>query len=156
MIRKGMMLAFIGATLVGCGTGSVKEKLGLKMSAPDEFMVVSRPSLVTPPDFTLPEPGTKAAAQSTARQQARTTLLGSAGQRNNAGSQAENALLGKAGAVSADASIRAVIDAENQVKKEDESGLLSGLVASLNKEENIINADEEAKRLKEAEAPAAE
>lgn len=47
------------ALLAACSTGEVRDTLGLKRDAPDEFRVVSRPPLSVPPDFTLqkPDPG---------------------------------------------------------------------------------------------------
>jgi hypothetical protein len=46
-------------TLAACEGGEVKESLGLNRESPDEFVVVSRPPLSVPPEFTLlpPEPG---------------------------------------------------------------------------------------------------
>jgi hypothetical protein len=37
-------------------TSSMKRKIGLTKKAPDEFMVVSQPDLVTPPNFDLVDP----------------------------------------------------------------------------------------------------
>lgn len=45
--------------LAACGSGDVRDTLGLDKSAPDEFKVVSRPPLSVPPEFDLrpPTPG---------------------------------------------------------------------------------------------------
>lgn len=54
-MKKQFVCILTGLLLVGCD-GDVKESLGLKREAPDEFRVVSRPPLSVPPDFRLRPP----------------------------------------------------------------------------------------------------
>jgi hypothetical protein len=73
-------------TLAACDGGEVKETLGLNRESPDEFVVVSRPPLSVPPEFTLipPEPG---AVREGARSAdtARSVLVDSAAQSSEGG-----------------------------------------------------------------------
>lgn len=57
-MKKSFALAIALTTLLtGCETApDIKSTLGLKKSAPDEFMVISNPPLTTPPDFSLTAP----------------------------------------------------------------------------------------------------
>lgn len=70
-------LLFSLFVLTACESGEVRDSLGLTRRAPDEFVVVSRPALSVPPDFSLvaPEPGKQGPRQST-ELQARSALLG--------------------------------------------------------------------------------
>ena len=67
--------------LAACG-GDVKESLGLNKEAPDEFVVVSRPPLVVPPDFDLqpPRPGASPPHVATPEQMAHDALIGKSDQ----------------------------------------------------------------------------
>ena len=60
-----------------CGGKSVGESLGVSRDAPDEYTVVSRPSLAVPPDFNLrpPQPG-EAPREPTADEAARSIITG--------------------------------------------------------------------------------
>ncbi len=56
-MRKILVLAAAFATLTACGDGqNARDILGLGKKTPDEFRVVARPPLSTPPDFTLRPP----------------------------------------------------------------------------------------------------
>ncbi|NBX73966.1 MAG: DUF3035 domain-containing protein [Alphaproteobacteria bacterium] len=52
------LLAVVVVTALG-GCGSVRENLGLGRQPPNEFLVVDRPSLAVPPNFSLRPPGTQ-------------------------------------------------------------------------------------------------
>lgn len=54
-MKKLTSLSILITCLSGCSSG-VKETLGIKKTAPDEFYVVSNPDLTVPPDFTLVDP----------------------------------------------------------------------------------------------------
>ncbi len=51
-----LALVALCALLSGCGGQNARDILGLGRKAPDEFRVVSRPPLSTPPDFQLRPP----------------------------------------------------------------------------------------------------
>jgi hypothetical protein len=63
--------------LAACDSATVGDTLGMNRVAPDEFTVVSRPSLAVPPEFTLrpPRPGEPPRGAS-ANEVARTVLTG--------------------------------------------------------------------------------
>lgn len=81
MVRRMKRLRFISIlgllALTACETSEVRETLGLSRKAPDEFVVVSRPALSVPPDFSLvaPDP-TKEGPRASTSEQARSALLG--------------------------------------------------------------------------------
>lgn len=78
MIRARHILPFAFLALTACQSGEVSETLGLNRSAPDEFVVVSRPPLSVPPEFDLtpPRPGEESPHAVSTEQQARKLLLG--------------------------------------------------------------------------------
>lgn len=86
MVRsmKQYRLAFMVSllALTACESGEVRDSLGLGRTAPDEFVVVSRPALSVPPDFTLvpPEPGAEGPRAST-EEMAREALIGTTEER---------------------------------------------------------------------------
>jgi hypothetical protein len=66
------------AVLAACSGNDVTQTLGLNKEAPDEFVVVSRPPLVVPPEFDLmpPRPGEESPHAQSTESQARKLLLG--------------------------------------------------------------------------------
>lgn len=86
MVRsmKQYRLAFMVSllALTACESGEVRDSLGLGRTAPDEFVVVSRPALSVPPEFTLvpPEPGAEGPRAST-EEMAREALIGTTEER---------------------------------------------------------------------------
>jgi hypothetical protein len=64
--------------LTACGSGTVRETLGINRSAPDEFRVVSRPPLSVPPQFNLRPPSVTAESPTVipADSQAKALVLG--------------------------------------------------------------------------------
>lgn len=63
--------------LAACEGETAKDMLGMSRAAPDEFVVVSRPPLSVPPEFTLEAPDpTKQGPRASTREQARTALIG--------------------------------------------------------------------------------
>lgn len=67
------------ALIAACSGNDVRDTLGLDRSAPDEFVVYSRPPLSVPPEFDLkpPRPGEENPNQVPTDAQARELLLGS-------------------------------------------------------------------------------
>ncbi len=64
--------------LAACGSGSVKETLGINRKAPDEFRVVARPPLSVPPQFNLQPPSASAESPTVvpADKQAKSLVIG--------------------------------------------------------------------------------
>lgn len=80
MTHLRRLLPYTLLLLTACSGGDVGDTLGLNKQAPDEFVVVSRPPLVVPPDFDLapPRPGEESPHAVSTEQQARKLLLGGA------------------------------------------------------------------------------
>ena len=78
MMTFRKLLPFALLALAACSGSDVSNTLGLNKRAPDEFVVVSRPPLVVPPEFDLepPRPGAEAPHAVSTEQQARRLLLG--------------------------------------------------------------------------------
>lgn len=62
MKKNVILVGLLAAALTSCG-GDVKDKLGMRKPAPDEFLVISNPPLSVPPSFDLVEPGSEPIAQ---------------------------------------------------------------------------------------------
>ena len=101
------------AVMAVTGCQNVKEQLGVGRHSPDEFTVVKRAPLTLPPDYNLRVPSTGSAPPAAiASNQAKTIVLGEAGNTATQGS-AEEQLLRKMGAQNARSDIRDVISEEN-------------------------------------------
>ena len=173
-MRPIMIALIASALLAGCG-GGVRETLGLKRSAPDEFRVVSRPPLSVPPEFSLrpPAPGEEGPAQASTRDQAAALVLGEDNvqqtleQKQAAQGTAETAVpvvtahplattgdskfLSNAGAEQASPDIRSVIHQETTaaaIEKEDSSSLWDGWLTSKEAKEPMVDAKGEAERIR--------
>ena len=178
--RAALVLVTLAAiTLSGCGD-STKRVLGLERTAPDEFAVVPRAPLSQPPDFNLrpPRPGADDLTTLSTREQARQAVFrgdtpadpnrsdtdrlrfgsGPATQaapsesvtRNTTG---ESALLSRAGALETDPLIRSQVDRESSVLvQENENFVRSLLGLSQDSPAAVVDADAEARRIREAQA----
>ncbi len=154
MNKKLLQISISIATitlLAGC-EGNIKESLGLKKKAPDEFLVFSHPNLDVPPNFYLTPPTTKAIEgnRNKIRDEARNILISN--KENNISSKkatkGESNFLSKVG--KADPSIRELLKEDSDVAAiENEEGFFEKILAPIkNKEsEPIIDADAEKKRL---------
>ncbi len=124
MRRTGRLaLAALAAVTAGCevgsqggGGGGLRETLGLAAPPPDEFLIVSRAPLQTPPDLRAlppPQPGapSRVEVNPATRAQAALAGAGSAGVAAQA-SQGEQALLAASGAGAADPAIRQELAAD--------------------------------------------
>ncbi len=157
--------------LTACESGSVQETLGLSRTAPDEFTVVSRPSLSVPPEFNLrpPKPGEPPRGAS-ADEQARAALLGKEAKptetidsivdpknptavppvlESSGPTVAGDALLKRAGADMAKDDIRDLLggDAERKDANKEAKSLIERL--SGGKKEPVVDAKKEAERLRD-------
>ncbi len=159
MLRFSLVAAMILA-LSACS--GVKKQLGLTKQSPDEFKVVARAPLSLPPDFSLrpPEPGIPRPQEGTTSQQAKNAVF----RLNQPESEAlepidesdgrspgELSLLKAAGAGQSDPNIRRVLDAETlRINAEDDDFLEASVFwRDPQAPGDIVDAEEEAKRLRE-------
>lgn len=148
--------------LTACDNNSIAETVGLQRHAPDEFTIVSRPSLSVPPEFTLRPPLAGAPPRGVASDEAARQLLTGTSPvvTSDAPSSGASVLLQKAGAEKAQEDIRTQLG-EDDTKPADTSKA-NTLLEKLNgadKAEPIVDARKEAERLrtnKDAGKPATE
>jgi hypothetical protein len=168
-MKKSIALFLVTAPLLAACEGNMQQSLGLNREAPDEFTVVSRPPLSVPPEFTLrpPRPGETPEAIS-ADSKARSVLLSpsmssgaaTAVSATDTPSTAAASLLRRAGADSADSSIREKlgVDARTPLDTSNAKTLLEQLRGK-EKREPTVDAEKEVERLrsnKEAGKPITE
>ena len=168
---QGITALLLVATLAltACDSSTMSDTLGLNRTAPDEFTVVSRPSLSVPPEFSLrpPRPGEPPRGAS-ADEQARAALLGKEAKpqetidsirepntpsgvtpvlESPGGSAGSDALLKRAGAENAKDDIRDQLGGDAAAPNKTESkSLLEKL--SGGKQEPVVDAKKEAERLR--------
>jgi hypothetical protein len=157
ILGSALLLAL--GTLGGCGEFS--RALGLEKSPPDEFTVVAGAPLALPPDFGLRPPRSASDKPSTetttdkARQTVfrmadapKPTTVATAAATASAG---EQALLGKAGALDADASVRAKVDQEAKHAGERDKGFINDLMfwQAAPVIDETVDSSKEAQRLSE-------
>lgn len=159
--------------LTACDGNEVRESLGLNRTAPDEFVVYSRPPLSVPPEFELkpPRPGEENLGASSTEAQARELLLGTKKQpasldevaetpdvdtavtpvlTSDAPSGAQSSFLSKAGVDAANPDIREklakdVVEAPKKAKKAE--SLYESIVGA-ETAEPVVDAQKEAERLR--------
>jgi hypothetical protein len=110
------------------GCAGIGKALGNGKNPPDEFAIATKAPLVVPPDYSLrpPKPGESRPQELTPSQRAQQVLIGDAtAAPPTAG---EQQLLQKAGAMTADANIRAVLAAENGGRAEKDRSLANQLM----------------------------
>lgn len=168
-------LAALMFSLTGCGEGqNARDILGLGRKVPDEFRVVARPPLSTPPDFQLrpPSHGEESLGLPPADLQAKSLIIdgrdisnidydyrrkmGGADTAVNVvdtyslGSDADKALLSHAGVSQADPNIRELIYQERMLlEKENKDNWLApkkddGVIVDAAKEKQRLEANKEA------------
>jgi hypothetical protein len=147
--------------LIGCGGGQSGNILGLRKTAPDEFLVISRAPLSLPPDYALRPPSESSArAQDKApRQQAQQSLFATTqGTSAESGvkatdnrSAAEVALLTQSNALGADKNIRDLVNRESAILAQEGGQFVERLIFWRSKPLPgvILDPKLEAKRLQE-------
>lgn len=157
-------LAAAGLALALAGCEGVKKQLGFTKQPPDEFRVVKRAPLSLPPDYQLrpPMPGATRPQEGTPNDQAREAVFRNTEDRQagleaipaDGRSRGERALLARAGAQNADPQIRQIVNRETQQLVEQNRGFLDQLIfwRSQPGPENVVDAQAEAKRLRENSA----
>jgi hypothetical protein len=150
------LVAGAAAILTVGGCDQLREVAGVTKRAPDEFTVVTHAPLSLPPDFNLrpPKPGAPRPQEDSARSQAQTALIGSAGVGDLKGTQGEVALLQSAGAQGADPAIRQVIDTETTDLIASDSDFVQRLIFWQNADAagTTIDPTAESKRLQNNQA----
>lgn len=124
--RTGVCLVLIAAMSSGCaGFGRA---LGGGKNPPDEFAITTKAPLVVPPDYALrpPKPGESRPDELSASERARQVLMGDA--TSVPPTPGEQQLLKKANAMTADPSIRAILDAENGDRADKDRSLANQLM----------------------------
>jgi hypothetical protein len=152
--RKILFLALMaGVSLSACQ--SVREAAGIAKEPPDEFAVVTKGSLIIPPDYNLRPPKSGAAPlnQSSPTDTAQSTLFGSdpnsiAATITGNYSPGEKLLLANANAANADNSIRQQIASDDsQLEGADQSFTDQVLFRGGSGKDSGVDADAEVKRI---------
>jgi hypothetical protein len=145
--------ATIVVLLCGCSSSSLSRAFGLTRDAPDEFTVVTRAPLSTPPDFSLrpPEPGVARPQETSDRSLAESALVpeSALGGPPVGMSPGQAAIVRDAGG-SAPANIRQQVDQEARVDEAND-GFIDKLLywRKPDSQHAVVDASEEAKRLRD-------
>ena len=146
-------LLFTVAFLCSCSGGEVKKTLGLSRGGPDEFMVISRPPLSVPPDFSLEPPSEKELLSNNQTSLEAEAVLFSQNNNKSSGkaSKGELALLREANTNEANPKIREVLIQEQKEQEQviEEKGPLDSITDYLTfgKDEPTVDVDKEEERL---------
>lgn len=165
MRHTSLILLMVGATVALTGCESAKKAFGGKKSAPDEFVVFSRPPLSQPPDFSLrpPTPGVARPQSTSTTDEARDALLGTnnSAQRRAASTASAGstpglqALIKKAGAEQADPNIRRKINEETSILAEEDQRLVDKMIFWVDDKPfqgTVLDPEKEQKRIRQAQA----
>ena len=156
--RAAAVGCLAAGTLVLAGCGGWRQTLGLDHAPPDEFQVVQQAPLSLPPDFTLrpPQPGVPRPQDVAATNAAEETVFGlkrapGEARLREAATPGEAGLLAKAGAANAEPGIRPLLDAETRSLVAADQHWIDHLLFWQTQDPpyTVVNAEEEAKRLKE-------
>ena len=171
--RSGLcLIAAAGVVLALGACESFQETLGLTKQVPDEFAVVTKAPLTLPPDYNLrpPAPGAPRPQEKTPSEEARNALWKDPAETTQSAqskplpwqdsanaadtaktSGGEAALLKLAGAENPDPNIRRVVARDNSRIAEKDKSFVNRLIfwQTPEPEGTVVNASEEAKRLRE-------
>jgi len=170
-MKKILSLALL-ITLTGCAGSDVKNTLGLKKKAPDEFMVMSHPALTVPPSFELPEPqsqgsaapkdfSTNNAKQAVFGESKNTTVAAPSTKKGSKKAAADNLFLNKAGVEQNQGNIRTLLEEDvratedPQPEDDEQQGFFSRLFSPIELDETpdpIVSPAAEKQRIKDAKA----
>lgn len=147
MKNRNLLALALLISVSACG-GDVKETLGMRRSAPDEFAVERRPKLDVPPEFKLRPPvaGDLGLKESAIRDELRTEVLGAS--TPVIGGNAESVLLQKTGAQNSSSEIRTILGKEYG---QDDPDLLDRIrsLSDDTKTKTLVDADKERARISE-------
>ncbi|NQW02373.1 MAG: DUF3035 domain-containing protein [Rhodospirillales bacterium] len=166
MRLPSLILLTLVAVFALSGCESAKKAFGGNKSAPDEFVVYSRPPLSQPPDFSLrpPTPGVARPQSELPADIARDALLGtdnSSRQRlasvrqDEAATPGLQALMKNTGATDADPDIRRKIDEETSILAEEDQRLVDKMIFWVDDKPfqgTVLDPQKEQQRIREAQA----
>ncbi len=155
MSKPVALMVVLAAATAASGCSSFSRAIGASRSSPDEFRVMTHAPLTLPPDYNLrpPRPGEARPGESDPSTEARAALFG-----DNVGasaSQGERSFITAAGAATAQDNIREQIDYESQGVVRRNEGFVDRLLAFGGSSAPVsapLNAEEETRRLEDAEA----
>ena len=163
MRQSSLILLAVASVMVLTGCESAKKAFGGNKSAPDEFVVYSRPPLSQPPDYALrpPTPGAARPQQTSPTDEARDALLGTndSAQKRLAGQQEPDtaglqALLASAGADEADPEIRKKINDETSILADEDQRLVDKMIFWVDDKPfqgTVLDPAKEQQRIREAQ-----
>lgn len=168
-MKKHLTLCLLLTLLSAC-EGDMRNTLGLTRDAPDEFVVVSRPPLTVPPEFTLrpPRPGeaprgiptdeqarslitgkTPGLADPAKLEQSSVTTAVTPVVQSDALSGGASSLLKRAGVASADDGIREKLGQDALTPRDDiKAKTLMDQLTGADKAEPVVDAKKESERLR--------
>ena len=165
MRTRLLAMLIAAAALSASGCSNLRGWLGADKTPPDEFRVVTRAPLSLPPDYGLvaPQPGAGRPQEADVRQTARQIVVdrqgGRGGQKPEIASlqgrdPSEAALLRRAGVAEVDPNIRANINRESSKLAQADNTFVNKVMFWRKRDEPgvIVDADKEAKRLRENSA----
>ncbi len=116
VLRSLTYFLLLTSTVFG-GCTSTAAVLGVKKNAPNEFNILTKAPLAVPPEYNLrpPQAGAINVEEKYSTAQARAALIGEIDPAKP--SQGENLLIAKAGGLSADPIVRAVINGQNSIER---------------------------------------
>ena len=162
MKKLSFILLSITAITALSGCESANKAFGGKKSAPDEFVVYSRPPLSQPPDYALrpPTPGIARPQSTSTTDAARDALLGTSNsaekrQQQQPTTPGLQALINSTGANAADPNIRKKINEETSILAEEDHRLIDKMIFWVDDkpfEGTVVDPEKEQKRIREAQA----
>ena len=144
------------ASLSSCKSGDFRENLGLKKTAPDEFMVLSRPPLSMPPEFVLRAPSSEnqvGIRDSNVKRKAKNSVYsGSEAKARKSGSLGELNLLKKTNANKVPINIRETIakETDSYMGRDEDGGSIIKSLLHTPQDDPVIDADKEKQRIVES------
>jgi len=158
MKKTSVLVSLLAVATLTTGCESASKAFGNKKSAPDEFVVYSRPPLSLPPNYGLrpPKPGSSRPQLIQQSDVARDAILGKNKAKARTGSTPGlEAMLRDTGAIAADPAIREAINQETSILAEEDQQFVNKLIFWVDDkayEGSVVDPEKEAKRLREAEA----
>lgn len=161
MVKRLLFAATI-LSLTACSGNDVRNTLGMKRKAPDEFAVLSHAPLSVPPDFNLVSPADPMLNKDRTVDEAKQALLKGSNSSSKAGkSGGEKAFLSKAKVGEIDPAIRQKIAAENAQneevaypEEEEEKGFFASILDPVipDKKDPVVDAAAEKERINKNKA----
>ena len=159
VLTRFVFVLALCATVSACE--DTRRAVGFVKTPPDEFQVVQRAPLATPPDFALrpPAPGTVRPQEGTPREQAKAALVGPAKSHaidTTGRDSSDLSLLRRAGVDSAQTNIRDLVDKESLAQNQPDRSLTDKIMFWKDPKKpgdgEQLNAEAEAARLQAQKA----